>query len=115
MEMLKWRYIRRSRVKVLAIVSVICIAVTLKNYLTPSHLDRTSNRPSTVLLEEYSEYDIVENILINGKTKKSNDNWKSQFDVSTEELIVNQSESATTMSLKKFVIGDVPKCGYNVS
>ncbi len=111
--MLKWRYIRRARVKVLAMISIISVVMTLKNFFTSSHLmDSTSNKPSAAL-EEYSEYDTVENILVSEKPDKSND-LKLQHVSTDEPHITTRSKSALTMSPKKS-LNDVSKCGYNVS
>lgn len=108
--MLKRRYIKRARVKILAIVSVISVMVTLRILLTPRHLDNSSTM-SNAVLDEYSEYNLAENILSSEKSKQSID-FKSHH-VSKEERLAYSKPGVTVNSKKNS--SDVSKCGYNVS
>ena len=97
MKMLKRRYIRRARMKILVVVSIISIVATLKHIFTT--------------LEKDSKYIAFENILVSEKPKKSNV-FKSQHG-STDELNPH-SKPAIRMNSKK-PSTHVSKCGYNVS
>lgn len=108
--MLKRRYIKRVLVKVLPVVFIISIVITTKIYFfRPSHLEKTSNRPTTVL-EEYSENNVGKHILVSKHPKILSD---SKSHVSRDKFLTHSKPTIIKSSEK--TSPDVSKCGYSVS